>query len=82
MATNSARLQRLNLATPGTIARTHGVARETVFKAINDGRLPAYVVTTANPTRRGHFLIRPADADALWGLRKKPLELDPELVFA
>lgn len=82
MSESKARLQYLNLATPSTIVRSHRVTREGIYKAIEDGRLPAYVVTTASPTRRGQFLIKPADADALWGLRKQPLTHDPELVFS
>lgn len=73
------RTQHTGLRTVSGIASQFDVARTTVVRAINDGRLPAY---TADGDGGVLFLVKPADAEALWGLRAQPLSHDPELIFA
>lgn len=74
------RVQPTGLETVSVSAVRNGVARQTVIRAITDGRLPAY----SAETNADHpiFLVKPSDADALWATRKKPLVVDPELIFA
>lgn len=48
-----------------TVAMRFVKARQTVLKAIADGRLPAESVEIAGGRRV--YLVDPADADALWG---------------
>lgn len=78
---SSARSQHLGLLTVSAIASRFHVSRPTVVKAIHAGRLPVYLATTDND-ERSLYLARPADAEALWGLRSQPLAHDPELTFA
>lgn len=72
-----ARVQHLGLETVTSIHRRLGVTRQTISHAISTGRLPAYVTHTDND-QRVIYLVKPSDADALWG----QLSIDPELAFA
>lgn len=79
-STTLRRIQPTGLETVTACAERFGMSRTNVVRAINSGRLPAYTADT----NEGYdlFLIKPSDADALWAARRKPLAIDPELVFA
>lgn len=80
MKEQKTRVQNIGLSTVSGIARRYGLTRPSVMYAIRTGRLPAYRASTDDG--RGLFLVKPSDADALWGTRVKPLAIDPELTFA
>ncbi|BBZ00520.1 hypothetical protein MFAL_39860 [Mycolicibacterium fallax] len=71
------RVQHLGLETVSSIHRRHNIARQTVLRAIESGRLPAYVAKT-DDVGRPIYLVKPSDADSLWGI----LPIDHELVSA
>lgn len=71
--TDNARAVELPLVTVTTASHRAGVSRTTVLNAINAGVLPVYTPTTqSNGTRI--WLVRPADVDKLWSVRKHPLK--------
>lgn len=74
------RVQATGLETVARSAKRKRIARQTVLRAIYDGRLPAYSATSNGES--DIYLVNPADADALWGVRTEPLVHDPDLVFA
>lgn len=80
MKQRNIRAQRIGLCTVSGIARRYGLARPTVMHAIRIGKLPCYLATTE--MGRDLYLVKPADADVLWGTRVKPLPHDPELIPA
>lgn len=78
--TKPRRVQPTGLETVSACAARFGLARTSVVRAINSGRLPAYTADT----HEGYdlLLVKPSDADAIWAARRKPLAIDKELVFA
>lgn len=80
MKEQKTRVLDIGLCTVSGIARRYGLARPTVMYAIRTGRLPAYRASTDDG--RGLYLVKPSDADTLWGTRIKPIPHDHELIPA
>lgn len=68
----------LALETPSASALRLGIARNTVIAAMQDGRIPVYLIHGKVGMER---LIKIADADAIWN-RGRALSIDAELVAA
>ena len=75
------RVQALGLETITAAASRLQIARNTVLYAINTGRLPVYGASSGKANDYV-YLIRPEDADQLWGDRTHPLQHDRELIPA
>lgn len=61
---SKSRVLHVPLETVGACALRKGKSPSAVRAAISTGRLPA--ISASAPNRRAYYLIRPADADALW----------------
>lgn len=57
--------ERRDMATQAEASRASGIPLTRINQAIKDGRLPYYVVPSANP-RRGRRVVSMAEVHALW----------------
>ncbi|MCB1256573.1 MAG: hypothetical protein KDB26_05670 [Microthrixaceae bacterium] len=74
---NAARLQELDMETAPHAGKRHGRAHTTVLRAIELGRLPAYVVRGRGEGARPLYLVRPGDVDRLFASHIEDLPVTP-----
>lgn len=80
MSNSEARLRELGLETAPHGAYRHGRRYSVLFRAIQNGDLPAYTVP-AGKGKRPLYLVRPSDVDKLLG-EIADLPVPKELVVA